>query len=120
MRATDKRMTSERCAFLSLVAIAHKLEEAWLCFFPVLPLMYISQYLPTIGKRFVVGLVQVVMDRIWARVSSTFIATSHSGQENLKKSKQKKLVKSHRSKNFFREIAFFGSFPSSKINFGHF
>ena len=54
MRATDKRMTSERCAFLSLVAIAHKLEEAWLCFFPVLPLMYISQYLPTIGKRFVV------------------------------------------------------------------
>jgi len=51
MRATDKRMTSERCAFLSLVAIAHKLEEAWLCFFPVLPLMYISQYLPTIGKR---------------------------------------------------------------------
>lgn len=46
-------MTSERCAFLSLVAIAHKLEEAWICFFPVLPLMYISQYLPTIGKRYV-------------------------------------------------------------------
>ena len=46
-------MTSERCAFLSFVAIAHKLEEAWICFFPVLPLMYISQYLPTIGKRFV-------------------------------------------------------------------
>ena len=53
MRPTDKRMTSERCAFLSFVAIAHKLEEAWICFFPVLPLMYISQYLPTIGKRFV-------------------------------------------------------------------
>jgi len=51
MRASDKRMTSQRCAFLSLVAIAHQLEEAWICFFPVLPLMYISQYLPTIGKR---------------------------------------------------------------------
>ena len=52
MKATDKRMTAERCGYLSLVAIAHKLEEAWICFFPVLPLMYISQYLPTIGKRY--------------------------------------------------------------------
>jgi len=51
MKAGDKRMTAERCGYLSLVAIAHKLEEAWICFFPVLPLMYISQYLPTIGKR---------------------------------------------------------------------
>merc|ERR1712156_463976 len=56
MQSTDKRMTSERCAFLSLVAIAHQLEEAWICFFPVLPLMYISQYLPTIGKR-IMGLI---------------------------------------------------------------
>ena len=52
MKAGDKRMTAERCGYLSLVAIAHKLEEAWICFFPVLPLMYISQYLPTIGKRY--------------------------------------------------------------------
>ena len=51
MQSTDKRMTSERCAFLSLVAIAHQLEEAWICFFPVLPLMYISQYFPTVSKR---------------------------------------------------------------------
>ena len=52
MKASDKRMTAERCGYLSLIAIAHKLEEAWICFFPVLPLMYISQYLPTIGKRY--------------------------------------------------------------------
>ena len=75
MKPTDKRMTSERCAFLSFVAIAHKLEEAWICFFPVLPLMYISQYLPTIGKRFV-GLLtfcvtrflpnKIVMWHFWA------------------------------------------------------
>ncbi len=56
MRPTDKRMTSERCGFLSLVAIAHKLEEAWICFFPVLPLMYISQYFPTTGKRYTIYL----------------------------------------------------------------
>ena len=40
--------------------------------------------------------------------------------ENLKKSRQKKLVKSNKSKKFFREIAFLAVlnfFPSSKIDF---
>ena len=51
MKVSDKRMTSERCSYLTFVAIVNKLEEAWLCFFPVLPLMYFNQYLPTTGKR---------------------------------------------------------------------
>ena len=51
MKLSDKRMTSERCAHLSLVAIAHGLEEAWISFFPVLPLMYAGQYMPTISKK---------------------------------------------------------------------
>ena len=74
MKATDKRMTAERwfrifapnystiqvcwalepplsrCAELSLVSIVNKLPESWICFRPVLPLMYASQYLPGISK----------------------------------------------------------------------
>jgi len=50
MQPTDKRMTAERCAELSLVAIANKLPESWMCFKPVLPLMYASQYMPTLSK----------------------------------------------------------------------
>jgi len=50
MSVTDKRMTAERCAHLSLVALSHQLTESWICFFPVLPLMYFSQYLPTFSK----------------------------------------------------------------------
>merc|ERR1719431_2444530 len=50
MKATDRRMTAERCAELSLVAIVNKLPESWICFRPVLPLMYASQYLPGISK----------------------------------------------------------------------
>jgi len=46
----DKRMTAERCAELSLVAIANKLPESWICFAPVLPLMYANQYMPGISK----------------------------------------------------------------------
>ena len=32
MRSSDKRMTSERCAELSLIAIVNKLPESWICF----------------------------------------------------------------------------------------
>ena len=39
-----------RCAELSLVSIVNKLPESWICFRPVLPLMYASQYLPGISK----------------------------------------------------------------------
>jgi len=50
MQATDKRMTAERCAELSFIAITNKLPESWICFKPVLLLMYASQYLPTLSK----------------------------------------------------------------------
>ena len=43
-------MTAERCAELSFIAIANKLPESWICFKPVLLLMYGSQYLPTLSK----------------------------------------------------------------------
>ena len=54
--ASDHRMTAERCARLMLVAVAHRLEEAWMVQPPVLALMYAGQYLPTISKR-VAGLI---------------------------------------------------------------
>jgi dehydrogenase/reductase SDR family protein 7 len=50
MTSGDKRMTAERCAQLSLVAIANNLAESWICFKPVLLLMYASQYMPTVSK----------------------------------------------------------------------
>jgi len=50
MTAADKRMTAERCAELSCVAIANNLPESWICFKPVLPLMYASQYMPSVSK----------------------------------------------------------------------
>jgi len=50
MNATDKRMTAERCAELSFIAITNKLPESWLCFKTVLFFMYCAQYLPTISK----------------------------------------------------------------------
>ena len=51
MSMTDRRMSAERCAHLSLVALAHGLEEAWITFFPILPIMYFTQYMPTTAKR---------------------------------------------------------------------
>jgi len=50
MNTTDKRMTAERCAELSFIAIANKLPESWICFKPVLFLMYGNQYLPALSK----------------------------------------------------------------------
>lgn len=50
MKTSDKRMTAERCAQLSLVAIANKLPESWICFRPVLTLMYLTQYCPALTK----------------------------------------------------------------------
>jgi len=50
--ATDKRMSSERCAHLCAVAIANKLDEAWIALKPVLLIYYASQYLPSITRRF--------------------------------------------------------------------
>jgi hypothetical protein len=51
MKSSDKRMAADRCAFLAFTAIVNQLEEAWICFFPILPIMYFNQYMPTITKR---------------------------------------------------------------------
>ena len=44
------RMPTERCAHLSLVAVAHGLSEVWISPRPVLQMLYANQYLPTISK----------------------------------------------------------------------
>uniref|UniRef100_A0A8D8V4N0 Dehydrogenase/reductase SDR family member 7 n=1 Tax=Cacopsylla melanoneura TaxID=428564 RepID=A0A8D8V4N0_9HEMI len=46
----DKRMSAERCAYLSAVAIANRLDEAWLGKFPILPMTYIGRYCPNITR----------------------------------------------------------------------
>ncbi|KAL1131323.1 hypothetical protein AAG570_010941 [Ranatra chinensis] len=51
MRPTDKRMPTERCAQLCAIAIANKLDEAWIGIFPVVPLCYVLVYFPNIAKK---------------------------------------------------------------------
>ncbi|KAM7312153.1 dehydrogenase/reductase SDR family member 7-like [Ixodes scapularis] len=46
-------MSSERCAQLIAVAIANKVDEAWICDNPVLMTFYFCQYLPNIFQRFI-------------------------------------------------------------------
>ncbi|XP_068661900.1 uncharacterized protein [Aristolochia californica] len=46
---SGKRVSSERCAELTIVAATHGLKEAWISNQPVLAVMYLVQYLPTIG-----------------------------------------------------------------------
>lgn len=49
MQPTDKRMTTQRCAQLSVVAIANRLDEVWIALNPVLLFTYIYQYCPVLG-----------------------------------------------------------------------
>ncbi|KAF9611684.1 hypothetical protein IFM89_034867 [Coptis chinensis] len=44
-----KRVSSERCAELTVVAASHGLKEAWISDQPVLIIMYLIQYMPSIG-----------------------------------------------------------------------
>ncbi|XP_076117437.1 dehydrogenase/reductase SDR family member 7-like [Mytilus galloprovincialis] len=50
MEPTDKRMKTTRCAELSAIAIANKLDECWIALNPVLFLTYANQYSPVLGK----------------------------------------------------------------------
>ena len=50
MEKGDHRMTAERCAHLSAVAIANHLDEAWISLQPELSYLYLNQYLPAIAK----------------------------------------------------------------------
>lgn len=45
----EKRVSSERCAELTIVAASHGLKEVWISNQPVLAVMYLVQYMPTIG-----------------------------------------------------------------------
>ncbi|KAJ8747911.1 hypothetical protein K2173_012801 [Erythroxylum novogranatense] len=45
----EKRVSSARCAELTIIAATHGLKEAWVSDQPVLVVMYLMQYLPTIG-----------------------------------------------------------------------
>ncbi|KAI3988119.1 hypothetical protein MKX01_011908 [Papaver californicum] len=44
-----KRVSSERCAELTIIAATHGLKEAWIPDHPVLAIMYLVQYMPAIG-----------------------------------------------------------------------
>ncbi|TVU03661.1 hypothetical protein EJB05_50849 [Eragrostis curvula] len=48
-RSSEKRVPVERCAELTIVAATHGLKEAWISYQPVLTVMYLVQYMPTIG-----------------------------------------------------------------------
>ncbi|KAI3948380.1 hypothetical protein MKW92_044253 [Papaver armeniacum] len=44
-----KRVSSERCAELTIIAATHGLKETWISDHPVLAIMYLVQYMPAIG-----------------------------------------------------------------------
>ncbi|EXB88158.1 Dehydrogenase/reductase SDR family member 7 [Morus notabilis] len=46
---SEKRVSSERCAELTIIAASHGLKEAWISNQPVLAVMYLVQYMPTVG-----------------------------------------------------------------------
>ncbi|KAK6911754.1 Short-chain dehydrogenase/reductase SDR [Dillenia turbinata] len=47
--STERRVPAERCAELTIIAASHGLKEAWISNQPVLAVMYLVQYFPTIG-----------------------------------------------------------------------
>ncbi|KAJ0644743.1 hypothetical protein HanOQP8_Chr16g0615811 [Helianthus annuus] len=51
LHATVSTVSSseERCAELTLVAASHGLKEAWISYQPVLAVMYLVQYMPSVG-----------------------------------------------------------------------
>jgi len=48
--ADEKRMPTDRCAYLMGVAIANKLDEAWISPHPILSIFYFSQYMPSFTR----------------------------------------------------------------------
>lgn len=51
----DRKMQTDRCARLMSVAIAHKLDEAWIAPQPNLIFFYLMQYTPTFFRKIVIG-----------------------------------------------------------------
>lgn len=52
MKADEKRISSERCAYLTCVAIANNLYEVWISKNPILFMCYINQLIPDLSKWF--------------------------------------------------------------------
>lgn len=50
--SSEKHVPSERCAELTIIAATHGLKEVWISYQPVLFVMYLVQYMPTIGYWF--------------------------------------------------------------------
>ncbi|CAO2825963.1 unnamed protein product [Amaranthus hypochondriacus] len=44
----QKSVSVERCAQLMVIAASHGLKEAWICNQPMLAVMYVAQYMPTV------------------------------------------------------------------------
>lgn len=51
MNEKDRRMNTDRCAKLCVVAIVNRLDEAWISMNPVLFFLYVSQYAPSLCRR---------------------------------------------------------------------
>ena len=49
---TSNRMKTSRCCRLMLVGLVNKLDELWIANQPVLTIYYVSQYMPSITRRF--------------------------------------------------------------------
>lgn len=45
----EKRMSVTRCVELTVIAISHGLKEVWISDQPILAVMYVMQYIPTLG-----------------------------------------------------------------------
>uniref|UniRef100_M4ET66 Ketoreductase domain-containing protein n=1 Tax=Brassica campestris TaxID=3711 RepID=M4ET66_BRACM len=46
---SEMRVSSERCAELTIMAASHNLKEAWISYQPVLLVMYLVQYMPSLA-----------------------------------------------------------------------
>uniref|UniRef100_A0A7N0UKX7 Ketoreductase domain-containing protein n=1 Tax=Kalanchoe fedtschenkoi TaxID=63787 RepID=A0A7N0UKX7_KALFE len=47
--SSEKRVSSERCAELTIIAATNSLKEVWISYQPVLAVMYLVQYMPSLG-----------------------------------------------------------------------
>lgn len=45
-------MDTERCAYLIAIALANKIDQAWIAIQPVLSIHYLSQYFPWFFRRY--------------------------------------------------------------------
>ncbi|KAL8559469.1 hypothetical protein ACOMHN_037133 [Nucella lapillus] len=50
MKPGEHRMATDRCAYLSAVAMANQLDEAWISLQPELSYLYLNQYLPVLAR----------------------------------------------------------------------